>query len=66
MRASQIMLRCPRCETELVVPRDDWDPQDAVSVLIVCLRCDDGDFHAPRFVNADGAEVPAIDTQERT
>lgn len=66
MRGSQIMLRCPHCQTELVVPRDDGDPQEAVSVLIVCLRCDDGDFHSPRFENADGIEIPAIDTQEST
>jgi hypothetical protein len=46
------------------VPRDDSDPQEAVAVIMICLRCDDGDFHSPRFENADGVEIPAIGTKE--
>lgn len=53
-----ITLRCPRCDTHREVPRCAADPASAATVFIVCLHCDDGDFHSPRFEDAQGNEVP--------
>lgn len=67
-----VKLECPMCK--MVMPdctREDTDPPSAVRVVIICNLCDDGDFHEPRFFDAEGREVPwhegheqALDAQD--
>jgi hypothetical protein len=52
-----VVLRCPRCEAVQRVTRDEHDPARAAVVEIICLDCDDGDFHSPRFFDRKGIEI---------
>jgi len=63
---ADITLTCPCCDTKMQVAREDTDPPESATVIMVCLHCDDGDFHSPRFENADGFEIPPVDPMTPT
>jgi hypothetical protein len=59
MIAKQITFRCPKCRTQREGKRlDEFDPEDADIIEIICPQCDDGDFHAPVYFNTQGNEMP--------
>jgi len=57
MPDGQIALRCPKCNKRGYDARREGDPMRAMEIVIICINCDDGDFHEPRFVTASGKEV---------
>ncbi|WP_067734480.1 hypothetical protein [Novosphingobium naphthalenivorans] len=52
-----IELRCPDCGETMRTARLDDDPPEATVCEIICPDCDDGDFHAARFIDRYGNEV---------
>ena len=56
-RHGLILLRCPLCCREKHICRSTYDYPEAVALEIVCPDCDDGDFHEPRYYDAEGACV---------
>lgn len=65
MAGEVITLECPKCRR--LMPdsaREATDPPSAVRVVIICNRCDDGDFHEPTFFDPSGKEVPWHEGQD--
>lgn len=53
----KILLRCPKCRDSKEVERNDTDPPAAAEMWLICMSCDDGDFHDPIFTDATGKSV---------
>ena len=53
-----ITLVCPSCRKR---ERSDrvrlLDPPNAATLMLICFDCDDGDFHAPVYLDKDGEEI---------
>lgn len=51
-----ILLRCPRCNHTKDYDRkiDDGIPNDVKTILVICPKCDDGDFHGEVWLDACG------------
>lgn len=56
-----ITIECPDCSRTMLIDRDRTDPSMAVRLRLQCDQCDDGDFHSPEYVDADGWPVPAVE-----
>ena len=53
-----ITLVCPNCgKTEQSNRVRLLDPPEAAKLAIICYDCDDGDFHAPTYFDANGKEL---------
>lgn len=55
-----IVLKCPDCEREIAVSRDDTDPPTATRAELQCNLCDDGDRHSPEYFDAAGKWVDPV------
>lgn len=57
MLTGYIQLRCPKCNATAMAKRFKGDPDRAMEKVIICLECDDGDFHSPTYLSASGREI---------
>lgn len=57
--ASPILLRCPKCNATADYDRkiDDAIPNDVKTIVSICPKCDDGDFHSETWLDACGFEL---------
>ena len=51
---AQVTLRCPKCRTSKKVQKDDTDPKGTATVVVICPKCDEGDFHECSYYDANG------------
>lgn len=56
----RIQMRCTVCNRAMEIERGSFDPPNTMEVLLPCTECDDGDFHAPRYLSASGRDVHAM------
>lgn len=56
---SPITLRCSRCNTEMEYSRtiDRSIPNSVKTIVSICPKCDDGDFHEERWLDVCGGIV---------
>jgi predicted nucleic-acid-binding Zn-ribbon protein len=54
-----ITLRCPRCNVTEPYDRciDLEVPNNVKTIVIICPKCDDGDFHAETWLDVVGREI---------
>lgn len=55
-----ITMVCAECEKEVITPRVEYDPPEAVELHgTVCPDCDNGGFDQPVYYDRSGNEVEA-------
>lgn len=62
--STSITLRCPRCRRKKDYPRsiDSRIPAAVSKIVIICPKCDDGDFHCERWFDKNNSELrPSAD-----
>lgn len=52
-----VRLTCPKCRKVRLVDRDETDPPDAATVVVMCPPCNPGDFDTPTYFDRLGREV---------
>lgn len=57
---SKIKLRCDRCGNEVMAPRAEYDPCDAVVLhTAFCIKCErSGEFETSYYLDENGKELP--------
>ena len=57
--STPIILRCPRCRRKKEYARaiDPRIPEKVSMIMIVCPKCDDGDFHNERWFDENNIEL---------
>jgi hypothetical protein len=52
-----LRLRCPKCLRKGSASRDETDPPNAVLAVIICPKCDKGDFNEPEYWDANNCWI---------
>ena len=58
---TQISIKCPRCEREVMGVRHSYDPPEAATCLTLCPECCGGDFSEVSYEDARGVELVSDD-----
>jgi len=59
--AERVYLQCPKCKWKIRVKRDETDPPGTALVVLMCGKCNSGDFDEAQYFAADGAQLRYVE-----
>jgi hypothetical protein len=57
MMIDMVRLRCPKCQKERDVVKEQSDPPGTAVVQVACDGCNQGDFEDVMYFRADGSQI---------